>query len=351
MVKKRNLSKKRTDRLTISISPFLKDWLTRYVKEEHKKHPENNKYTSLSRYVSNVIEASLKLLEKGKSLEDLHEIPDQKIQKFYDDLTFRAVIAIYEANIEKNKYDLGDFESLIPLYLQFRDFIIGENVRLDDQKFLQAANRFKSFMFSNRVTKDFNISKKGDKFYVEFGGEYPHIHFMHSKGLAQIFGVLGLRLTDMILTQTHTRMELEKTYAFDKTELLKQKRAELYYYNCKKFTNFCRIINDEEFQLWIKMAEYENSMITFNNYRMGLLVIQEIIDEILEYSQVNYKQNIIKLFEKFNWISMNHMSEKIIIIDILFPIEENELEKKLLLDTLKKHCHIVEIDGNYKVFI
>jgi len=340
MVHGRNLSKKITDRLTISISPYLKDWLNRFVKEESKKNPKVEKFSSISRFISHIIELSLEISEENKSLEELKELPGNTILEFYDDITFRAVIDTYEENIEKSKYDMLESDQIITLYLKYKDFLTDDNHVLTDDIMDKKVKEFNKFFAANNVTNKFNLKVKGNKYYIDFSGRYPNIHFVHCKGIIGIFGILGMKLIDIIIGKDYSKMEFEKTYLFNSLELNKKERKRLYRQNIKKLCNYFAIVNDKRHHLWITLSNYENNIISFRNRTEGKVTIDEIVEEIIKYSKYGYKREILKLFEKFNWIKVTETLTKEIPFEFSISEENHQMEIDLTLDTLNRYGNL-----------
>ncbi len=83
---KKYLSNKMTTMQTISISPALKEWVQRYIRINNKESPEDERYKSISAFYRYILENAIKILESGKTLDDL---------KDYDDKEFNDMLKTY----------------------------------------------------------------------------------------------------------------------------------------------------------------------------------------------------------------------------------------------------------------
>jgi len=167
MIGGRYLSRKKTDSQNISISPYLKDWVKRFIRSQSAKNPNDDRYKSVSAFYNYVMESVLKILESGKTLNDFDNYVDKEIEDFYDKMTFKAVIPFYEQSIKMNKYNYQDQEMLIPLVLKFRDFVLSEHDEYDDEILKNSWERFIKFILANNLTKVISLEISGDKYIVE----------------------------------------------------------------------------------------------------------------------------------------------------------------------------------------
>ncbi len=309
MVSRRNLSKKKISSQNISVSPYLRDWVERYVKMEQKKNPNDKRVKSISSFYNYVMESVLKIFEKGKTLDDLGRFVDKKVQDFYDKITFRALIPYYEQIIKINKYEPIEFDSLIDLFLKYRSFIIDKN-EPSDEIALNMIKRFKNFMLVNKSTKDFKIDIINNSYIIEYSGHYPNIHYDHSKWIAGLAGLLGLKIKNFIISKNFLRLDLEKTSLFKTRDLEIERRRELFYYNVNKFTNWYRVIDDKTQHLWLKMSKNDDIIINFKDVASGHEFINSIIGDLVEYAKKeNLVLDILKLFRHFRWIDIDNFEK------------------------------------------
>ncbi|TXT63663.1 MAG: hypothetical protein BAJALOKI3v1_330017 [Promethearchaeota archaeon] len=347
MVKSRNLSKKITARLTISLSPYLKDLVKRYVKEKRQEYPDEEMYSSISRFISNIIEIGLEISDHYDSLEKLKKIPGKQILDFYDDISFRAVIDTYEENVEKSKYDLHDSDQIIALFLKFKDYLLKDADKLSDELMEKRAGEFNKYFVDNKVAKDFDIIIKGNRYLLDFSGTYPNIHFLYTKGIIGIFSVLGLKLIDAIIGRDYSKMEFEKTWLFRSSELQKKERKRLYQENMAKVINYNSIVNDKAHHLWIRLSDYENTVITFRNKSEGIKTVEEISQEIIRFSKYGYKRDILRLFEKLNWIKVTESLTKEIPFQFSISEQYHQMEREITLEILNSHGKIYQEDNTF----
>lgn len=309
MISGRNLSRKKTSSQNISISPYLRDWVERYVKMEQKKNPNDKRVKSMSSFYNYVMESVLKIFEKGKTLDDLERFVDKKVQNFYDKITFRALIPYYEQIIKINKYQPIEFDCLIDLFLKYRSFLIGKN-EPSDEIALNMIERFKNFMLANKLTKDFKIDIINNSYIIEYSGYYPNIHYDHSKWIAGLAGLLGLKIKNLIISNNFLRLDLEKTSLFKIRDLEIERRKEIFYYNVNEFTNWYRVIDDKTQHLWLKMSNNKDIIINFKDVTNGLEFINSIIRNLGEYAKTeNLVLDILKLFRHFRWIDIENFEK------------------------------------------
>ncbi len=309
MISGRNLSRKKISSQNISISPYLRDWIERFVKMEQKKNPNDKRVKSISSFYNFVMESVLKIFKKGKTLDDLGRFVDKKVQDFYDKITFRALIPYYEQIIKINKYAPIGFDSLIDLFLKYRSFIIDKN-EPSDEIALNMIERFKNFMLANKLTKDFKIDIIDNSYIIEYSGYYPNIHYDHSKWIAGLAGLLGLKIKNLIISKNFLRLDLDKTSLFKTRDLEIERRKELFYFNINEFTSWYRVIDDKTQHLWLKISNNEDIIINFKDVTSGLEFISSIIRDLAEYAKgENLVLDILKLFRHFHWIHIDNFEK------------------------------------------
>ncbi len=77
MSSKKFLSTKKTAQQTISISPALKDWITRYVHVNYQKNQEDSRFKSVSAFICEIMEGIMVLFQNGKTINDLDKVQDK----------------------------------------------------------------------------------------------------------------------------------------------------------------------------------------------------------------------------------------------------------------------------------
>lgn len=83
MGREKTLSKKKITQQTISISPLLKEKIENYISKFNKKNPKDSRFKSVSAFYNSVMEQTMEIFSKGKTLEDLDRFVDAEIQGFF----------------------------------------------------------------------------------------------------------------------------------------------------------------------------------------------------------------------------------------------------------------------------
>jgi hypothetical protein len=330
--KPRNLSKKK-NRRSITLPEFLEEWILRYLKYQQSKAQKkgtevDRRYENFSSLTSYILERVMNLFLTGKNLEDLQMIPDRKIQKFYDKITFKAVIPYYEQVVYSHKYQELDIKALLNLFMLYRNFFTeGKSISLKEAPDMM--HRFRRYMKENNVTKDLTVELDGNKFIVQYFGNSQNIHYDNSKWIASFAGILGLKLTKINYSTNYTRFDLELTSLFIKSEPMIEERSNLFISNCKKFTNYARTINDEDrLHFWMKLAKNNKVIITFGTVEDGLRYISDIIED-LRKNPLNDKliSMVMKMFHHFGWIKIEDLEE----YSFICKLNNNHLVEKEII--------------------
>ena len=124
-------------------------------------------------------------------------------------------------------------------------------------------------MVQNNISKSMELTVDGKKFIVEYTGFYKNLHFEFSKGLAGIFGVIGLKLIDFTYSERdiYSRFDLVTTNLINEKSLKRREREKLYLYNLEMITNLYKIVEDEDRYFWIKMSEDKDLLIDFSRIK------------------------------------------------------------------------------------
>ena len=112
------LSNKKSTQQSISISPALKDWVERYVRVQHQKNPEDERYKSVSAFYCSVMEKVLHTFEIGKTLDDFDRLMDPQMNDFIDDFSSNLFIPYIEPAVAMDKYSLVGFKSTTHLFMK-----------------------------------------------------------------------------------------------------------------------------------------------------------------------------------------------------------------------------------------
>ncbi|MEJ2279235.1 MAG: hypothetical protein P8Y70_16065 [Candidatus Lokiarchaeota archaeon] len=275
--------------------------------------------------------------------------PDKEVEEFYNNLTFRAFVKNYEENVERNKYEMANIDFVLSLFFKFKDLMTKIDNKNYEEKFLITVRRLVKFVFSNKVTKNFTIEYMNDKFYIDFEGNYPNIHYVNTQGIIGLCGLFGLKLKDISLGDLHTRLELEKSFLFKKDELLTEERKKLYNENCEMLINYYNIIQDKRHHLWIKMSKSDETLISFKDYNIGMKDITTIINEIIKYSK-NNKKSILQLFEKLNWVELEKSLGDNLNFNCKLNINDHPVEYQIIRDILKKYGTVKENGDKFSFY-
>jgi hypothetical protein len=339
MVEKEDfLSKKFKDRLNIAISPLQKQEILKIFNTLKKREKEDLNYKSFSSFIRKILDLYIKIYESGKSFEDIENSLNTEIKDFINKYSHLQVTELQENTIKLNKYVTIN-ESLFSIIMNYIDLILKEG-RLDDEKLLNLIKRFESFLLSNKLTKSFDVEIYGDDYIVTYTGTHRNIHFEHVKGFIALIGILGFALKSFLYSPRYVKLKMKKTYLINEGEVLLDKRKMLLEKNLEKFLNFHYILNDERIHSWIRLSKFQDAIISFNNYEKGREIINRIIEELSMYSNENFKIDILRLFNKLNWIELDKNLEENLSFSYL--IQEGSLEYKLINDILVQ-WEIIEV--------
>jgi len=331
MTTKSFLSNKRNRKLSFSASEALIDWIKRYVKTMRKNNPEDERYRSVSSFAYHVMEKSMELFQKGKSLDDLERVPDREISDFYDKITFKAVIPWYEEEIETNKY-IYPSKKFLSFLLKMKNFVLKDD-RIEfygKEKALEnLVSRFRKFLTSNKLTKDINSYYTETGIVFEYSGNYTNIHYAISKFYAAFFGIAGCKARNIVYLKKYVRFEFEFTDLLYDTELRLQERKKLMAHNLDQFIKLENIVDDKTHHLWLNTAASTNAIISFQDFESGLKYLNSMIEK-LPHEERNLR--ILKIFEHFHWITID--DEKTLSYRFLLPKKEHELEYSLMSEVL-----------------
>jgi len=354
MTTRRYLSNKKTSQQTISISPSLKDWIRRYVSVMHKKNPEDERYKSVSSFYCTIMENVLKIFEKGKTLDDFDKLMDDEIREIYDTFSANLFIPYIEPSLKASRYDKIDFRSttryLMPLLR-----VVEKN--MDPLSYESAKimfDRVKNRYYSSGLTKDMKLDlyeKKKDKHYygtVEHIGVYKNLHLLNCKMLAEAFGFIGVKVTNMAFSEDNLyyRMGIETDDLFFRKELIKNERIKLLEKNVNHIINYNRIINDETYHLWMKMAKDNDVIVNFKNEEAREKWIETIENDLRKFgTKEEILLKLLKYFEHLHWIRIENEEELSFRINLLKP--KNEMEIEFILEHLSKYSKISEKNDVY----
>ena len=347
MTPERPLSKKKITQQTISISPALKDKIEKYVYENNKRYPNDNRFKSISRFYNFVMEHAMESFEKGKTLDDFESFVDADIQSFFDKISFNAIIPYYENAIKTNRYESPTLEKNTFFFFTLRRLYLSR-IDFDDLKSINTQfSRIRNYIFSNNITKEFRLdlfTGKGREDLTgvfEHAGLYKNLSFENYKYTAALFGLLGAKITDFLYSKKddYCRLDLKATNLLYRKDLAKKERIKLMNHNVSYFINYNRIINDKDYYLWMKLATDKQVFIAFDNEEVKIKWVNLIENEIEKFGDKDeYHLNMLKLFEKLHWIEI--ISEKDLSFQFKLSESKYSHERAYLLENLAKRARV-----------
>jgi hypothetical protein len=347
-------SPKKISQQTISIAPKLRERVEKYVLENQQKNPRDKRFKSISSYYNFILEKTLDCFDKGKNLDDFEIFVDGETKNFFDKISFNAVIPYYEDAIKTNKYTDPAFEKTPFFFLAIRRLWLSMMDPNDISNINNAFNRIRNYFFSNNLTLEFRLdlitkqSSSDLNGIFEFAGIYKNLSFESCKYNAAIFGLLGVKITNVVYSDKdiYYRFDLETTDLFFRKDLVKNERIKLMKYNVAYLINYKKIIEDDDYYLWMKMANDRNVIISFNTEQAQQEWVKLIEGEIRNIVE---KEDIplyaLKLFEKLHWVEIE--SEKDLIFQVRLSKIKHQNERQFLFDTLSKCSKISESDKKY----
>ena len=349
-------SKKKTAQQTISISPELKDRIEKYVTENQKKNPKDKRFRSVSAFYTNVLEKSMDCFDKGKTLDDFQSFVDSEVKDFFEELSFNGLIPFYENTVRTSRYTSTSLEKNPFFYFTLRRFYTSRMDPSDITSIKNIFNRVRDYILSNNLTKEFRLdlfSGKGEKNLIaifEQVGLYKNLSFENFKFTAALFGLLGAKITNFLYSRKniYCRFDLKITDLFYRKELLKRERIKLMEHNLSHIINYNRIVQDEDYFLWMKIAEDKNAFISFTKHETKQEWVKLIESEIEQFGDKDdYPLNLLRLFERFHWIEIEN--EKEMLFRIILPKSNNQKDIDYLLKTLSRKSDIIKINGKHQL--
>jgi len=351
MTTKKYLSNKKTSQQTISLSPALKEWIERYVKVNQRKNPDDRRFKSVSAFYNYVMEQTMESFKSGKTLDDFKRFIDEETKDFFDTFTFKGIIPFYEFILKSNRYTNFTFHEVPRFLLGFRKLFTGGLKPFDYRKLKERFERAKNFYLKNKLTKEIRLdifteeNSKYAKGVFEYIGAYRNLFFENCKFNAALLAVLGVKITDITFSETdlYCRFDLIATDLLFRKEIAKRERFKLIEHNLSYLTNYYKIINDEDFYLWMKMSKDKGIFIGFKDNKVKNKWFNLIIKEVEKHSKdSNFLLNVLKYFERLHWIDIESEEE----LSFVFRLskEKNNEDREFLLKFLSQHSTISNID-------
>lgn len=349
MGSEKTLSKKKITQQTISISPLLKEKIENYVTKFNKKNPKDPRFKSVSAFYNSVMEQTMEIFSKGKTLEDLDKFVDTEIQGFFDKISFKGMIPYYENAVKPNRYSNLTLDNTPQFFFSLRKLYTSMWDPRDPKSIKNIFERIRKYLLSNNLTKEHNIdiftgkSNEDMKGVFEYVGIYKNLFNEFCKYSAAFFGLLGTRVSDFLYSEKdlYYRLDLEATELFFRNEPAKKDRIKLMDHNLSYLINYMRIINDEDQYLWMRMAEDKETFISFKNRKDLEEWFALIYDDVKKFGDNEIELlNLLKFFEKLHWIEIESGNDLIFVFTL--STLKNSIERDFLLETLSKCCQISE---------
>ncbi|MBD3254026.1 MAG: hypothetical protein GF383_02995 [Candidatus Lokiarchaeota archaeon] len=280
-----------------------------------KKYPEDDRYKSISSFCHHSLEKVLEIFEKGKTLDDFDKVVDAETEELYGSNSFRAFIPLHEPALAMNRYEEINFDFVSRLVFALMRTYLKNHEDDPIESAQRWFERIRSYYMTTNLRKIFNIEisrLKGDNFLVrfEFSADIANAHFENCKFIAAVFGCLGVVIEDLVYSkkQIYVRFDLVPTDLFYDKEIRKKERIKLMKNNVAKLIDYNRILEDKDFYLWTKLAQYDDISLQFKNQYSLEKRIKPILDNIRESADRRiYPQKILKFFEKLHWIRLDEM--------------------------------------------
>ena len=184
-------------------NPVCGDMMTVYIKVKDNRI-DDIKFKTFGCGAAIATSSMVTEVAKGKTLDDFSRVEDKVVKDFFEPITFRATIPLFEMVSEPNRYNhfaLGFTTHFILAYFNFlrKQFKPGS---YDDLKIL--FERLKSRVSLSNISKDWRLEitpdeKKGPaRGVLEFIGTHRNLHFENCKFFAAICGILGVKVIDFI---------------------------------------------------------------------------------------------------------------------------------------------------------
>ncbi|KKL65409.1 hypothetical protein LCGC14_2155280, partial [marine sediment metagenome] len=325
MSSEKDLIKKKYTQQTISISPALKNKIEKYVIENNQKNPKDKRFKSISAFYNYILEKTMSCFEQGKTLNDFERFVDEEFQEFFDKISFKGFIPYYENALKPNRYTNLTLDNTPRFFLALRKFYKSKFDPYDVKTIKKFFKRLRNYLISNNLTKENTLdlfTRKGSKVLkgvYEYVGIYKNFFFEFCKQTAAFFGILGIKITKFLFSEKdfYYRFDLESTDLFFREDLVKQERIKLIAGNLSFIINYANIIKDDDYYLWMRMAEDKDALICFNNQKTQEEWINLIEEDLKIFGDDDeYLVNILKFFEKLHWVDIDNEEELIFQINL-----------------------------------
>lgn len=353
MTSKKQQSEKKSTRQTISISPALKDWISRYVVKENRENPEDKRFKSISAFYYYVLKNVMDLLENGKTLDDIKNYTEGKIYDFYEKYSFRASIPYFENAVEPNKYNISFYDQMSDFLFGIKQFYFQKIDSIDDV--LKMHKRVNSYALSNKLAKQYDfyeVSRKGkyNKFILEYTGTYKNLHFENCKMVAAVYGFGGFKMTNCLYSENtlYCRYFLEDTELTYRNDIALSERLEMIKHNLSYIVNYEKLLNDKDYYLWMKLANDNDCIITFNNIKTRDYWFENVLKDIQKFGKKEESSiSILNFFEKMHWISISIENKKELMFNVIISKEKYNEEINFMIQKLSEFGTVEKINDKY----
>ena len=365
MTEDKDMFRSKTSKLSISLSPQLRERIEEYVKRKHEETPKDPRYKSISSFITHLTEKSLDIFDKNKTLDDFDDYVDKEYDDFIDEFnlnpglyaTTRLLLPLYEHSVKANRYNDLELEVLLNYLIQSRDFAFQNKWDVRDLRSVKRFNnRLKRYLFSNKMTRyyrlDIDTSREDKKplfTYEHAGFNYnKNIGYENFKLNAANYGFFGGKIIDLIYSESdnYCRYDVIPTDLAYTKDLEIEKRFKLIRSNFKFLTNYCRIVKDEDYYLWMRLAKSDNFLVDFKNELIMKRWLNTVIQEFNTFDPTEQvSHNLLKLFENFHWISILGADMKRFKIDPV--IQENEIKKNFLINILSNFAAVSQKNDEF----
>ena len=163
MASRKYLSYKKRATQTISISPALKEWISRHVNVKHRENPEDARYKSVSAFYNDIMENTLKKLEEGKQPSGFHLLNSRDFGNLIDSSSYTQLIPFMESSLRSSKYLELDLDLNIRFLFRLRKFAYNNGYNPEQtQTMKNFINQLKEFLVPRKMD-DFNVKIIEDK--------------------------------------------------------------------------------------------------------------------------------------------------------------------------------------------
>ncbi len=357
MSNRKYLSNKKTAQQTISISPALKDWIKRYVNVKNRKDPNDERFKSVSSFITYILDNIMKLFKEGKTIEDFKRVEDQVYKDFFDKFTFKATIPLYDMVAESNRYAEISFEFItrfiMAVYHFYRNIYLKEK---SPEGWKLIFERFRNRTYPSNITKELKleifpeINKNYGTGYLEFVGKQRNLHFENCKFFAGICGILGIKVTDFHYSSKdfYCRLDLIETPLAFREELAKKERIKLLQENVNFIINYNRMLSDKDKFLWMNLAEDNDVFVCFRSKNVFNKWIKAIENDLNKFgTQEDFLNKILQFFNKLHWIRIENIKD--LSFRIEQSLEKDNKQKGFLLEYLSQYSEIFQNDEIYQL--